>query len=109
MLKIRETDIQILTYGDGLVEGVDYFCVYEVNSRTRITPAAVDYTSKVLTCSTAFVSTYQHRCISFHIVDSLGNEFKYEEESSIQDEACFIESLDIQGRIKPHLIPQDVN
>lgn len=109
MLKIRETDIQIVTNGTGLVEGIDYFCVYDVGARTRITPATVDYDTKVLTCSTAFVSTYQHRCISFYIVDSLGNEFRYDDGSSTQDEACFIESLDIQGHIVPHLIPQDVN
>ena len=107
LLKVKENSIEIITYGNGLTVELDYFCAYRINSKTRFTEAVVDYSTNRLTCQTNFIQTKLFRCFKIFIVDSLGNEFKLDKSDSREDEVCFIEQLDIEGRIEPYFIPKD--
>ena len=106
LLKMKDDVLQVIVYGDGLIADLDYFCGYTVNGRTRITPAVVDFETKVLTCQTDFIQTRLYRCHKVFVLDSNGNEFHMDGASRL-DEVCFIEQIDIEGHIHPHLIPRD--
>ena len=90
LLMIRDSSIQVITSGTGLVDTLSYFCAYIINSKTRVAMAELDINTGILTCDTDFIDTKDSRCHKIYLIDSLGNEFKLSD-SSNNDQVCFIE------------------
>ena len=106
LLMIRDSQIQVITSGAGLVESLTYFCAYTVNGRTRVAIAELGMSSGILTCESDFIETHVYKCHRIYLIDSLGHEFRLSDTSS-RDQVCFIEQIDVEGTVQPSLIPKD--